>query len=298
MKKINNIRIWQIISAILLLIVLIGAFGFRGGTISEKSASTKIVEYLNSLTEGGISFVDSQDLGNLYKITVLYEGQNIPVYITKDGEYFIQEISPLISQPTQISQQQTQQVQQGQRVNVEESQIENYAYLGDKDAPVTIIEFTDFSCPFCQRHYLQTKPLIKENYIDKGLVKHIFADFVGVGTSTPHEAALCVRELNGDEAFWEMFGLILENQQEVRSNPSLLSGLAVQTGADETSFNECLNSGKYKTQVSQSTSFGQSLGITGTPGFLIGNSEQGYKLISGAQQYDVFQQAIEGVLAR
>lgn len=260
-------------------------------SVSEDSVFETVVNYLNSITGGGVSFVNSRDIGNLYEVTISYQGQQIPVYVTKDGEYFISEIIPMNQQVQTTSQ--TQQQTQTQRINLDDSEIEGYAYLGDENAPVTIIEFTDFSCPFCQRHYQQTKPEIKSNYIDTGLVKYVFVDFVSVGTSTPHEAALCVRELADDEAFWKMFGLILDNQQEMRTNPNMLAQLAVAAGVDVDEFNECLDSGKYQAQVSQSTAFGRSLGITGTPGFLIGNQENGYVLVSGAQSYNVFQQTIE-----
>ena len=283
------------IFGVLVIIGLIYMFFFfntntRNNSVSDDLVFESLVDYLNGMTGGGVTFVNSRDIGSLYEVTVSYQGQQIPVYVTKDGEYFISEIIPINQQ---VQPPQTQTPQQPQTVTIGDSQLQDYAYLGDENAPVTIIEFTDFSCPFCQRHYQQTKPEIKSNYIDTGLVRYVFVDFVSVGTSTPHEAALCVRELAGDEAFWKMFGLILDNQQEMRANPAKLTELAVQAGANQDAFEECLDSGKHQSQIEESTAFGRSLGITGTPGFLIGNQENSYTLVSGAQPYSVFEQTIE-----
>ena len=177
-------------------------------------------------------------------------------------------------------------------ITINEALIKDYPTLGDSNAPITILEFSDFLCSFCGRHHTQTLPLIKENYIDKGLVKYVLMDFVSVGNPSIHEAAKCVRELGGDEKFFEMVDLIYSDQQSVYSNTeATLTGFATQLGISESEFATCWNSGKYRSEVDQSTAYGRSLGIQGTPGFIVND-----ELISGAQPYSIFQQAIESKL--
>ncbi|MEM3405366.1 MAG: thioredoxin domain-containing protein [Candidatus Pacearchaeota archaeon] len=103
----NQINVWKVLTivfAILFLIAIIFAFkgNITGNVISEEKASEKLLNYLNSLTGGGVSYVSYEDLGNVYEITVKYQGQEIPVYITKDGKYIIQGISE-IQEPNTIT---------------------------------------------------------------------------------------------------------------------------------------------------------------------------------------------------
>lgn len=161
--------------------------------------------------------------------------------------------------------------------------------LGDKDAPVTIIEFSDYECPFCGRHFRETYPLIKKNYIDTGKVKLVYRDFplnfhpMAVPAAV---AANCVREKGSDSAYWKMHDRIFENQQSL-SNENLKKW-AQELGYDIAS---CFDSGKYKEEVQKDVADGSAAGVQGTPGFFI-NGQQ----ISGAQPYSVFQQAIDAAL--
>jgi hypothetical protein len=72
-----------------------GGFGISGNTINGDDAGTEVVAYLNSLTGGGVEYVDYQDLGNLYEITVSYQDQDVPIYVTKDGNYLAQGVVPI-----------------------------------------------------------------------------------------------------------------------------------------------------------------------------------------------------------
>ena len=256
--------------------------------ISEQEASEKVSTFLTELTGSEVNSLDVEDAGSLYQVTVNFQGQQIPVYITKDGERFIEQA---ISIDQGVPQQ-----PEPETADLDSSQIENEPYLGDEDAPVIIVEFSDYNCPFCGRHNDQTKPLIQENYIDEGLVRYVFMDFVGVGTPIPHEATQCVRELGNDDLYWEMSKAILDNQNQDVNSVDYLTTLATDIGIDQEDFVECMESNRYEEQIMASTSFGQSLGITGAPGFLIGNDEVGYTVVSGAQPYNVFENQIENLL--
>ena len=95
--------LWKVAVAVLAVLfiasLLTGGFGFKGGiagnAIKGDDAGTKVVEYLNGLTDGGVEYVSYKDLGNLYEVTVSYNEQDIPVYVTKDGEYFAQNAVPI-----------------------------------------------------------------------------------------------------------------------------------------------------------------------------------------------------------
>ncbi len=106
---------WKIIAVILgigviILLILMFRGGITGNVISESSASDKIVEYLNSRTGGGVAFVSVEDAGgSLYEVTVSYKGDEIPVYVTKDGKYFVQGAIPIAADATGGTDSETQQ---------------------------------------------------------------------------------------------------------------------------------------------------------------------------------------------
>ena len=157
---------------------------------------------------------------------------------------------------------------------------------GSNDAPVTMIEFSDYECFFCARYSLQTFPQIDENYIQTGKVKLIFRDYpLGFHqyAKKAAEASECADEQG---KYWEYHYLLFENH-EALDNESLKQ-YAVDLGLDATVFNECLDSGKMAQEVEKDLQDGVSYGITGTPTFFINEIK-----VVGAQPYEVFQQIIE-----
>ncbi|MDD5192136.1 MAG: hypothetical protein PHH54_00835 [Candidatus Nanoarchaeia archaeon] len=94
--------------AVIILLFMVFKGGITGNVIKADDAGTKIVEYLNGMTGGGVEFVSSEDLGSLYQITVSYQGQEIPVFTTKDGEYFLQGAVPINAQTADNSAANTQ----------------------------------------------------------------------------------------------------------------------------------------------------------------------------------------------
>ncbi len=168
--------------------------------------------------------------------------------------------------------------------------VDDDAVLGESDAPVTIIEFSDYECPFCGRHYRETYPLLKKNYIESGKVKLVFRDFplnFHPNAFPAAVAAECVRKQGGDVAYWKMHDAIFENQQAI--SPSQLTQLASGLGYN---IQQCLSSNTYKDEVEKDMADGSSAGVSGTPAFIINK-----KLISGACPYSTFEQAIGAELA-
>ena len=170
--------------------------------------------------------------------------------------------------------------------------IDDDPMLGNEDAPVTIIEFSDYECPFCGRFWSQTLPLIKSEYIDTGKVRFVYRDFpldsIHPFATPAAEAAECVRDEAGgsDAAYFEYHDKIFANQQ-------LLSTQNLKSWAQELGYNidSCLSSGKFKAEVQKDLADAQSAGGRGTPFFVINGIP-----ISGAQPFSVFQQAIESEL--
>ena len=164
---------------------------------------------------------------------------------------------------------------------------------GAEDAPVTIIEFADFRCGFCLRHFVQTLPILKEEYIAAGKVRYIFRNFpiLGVQSRWAALAAECAHEQG---RFWEyhdkLFALTQQGQEFVRSR---LKSVAAELGLDSAQFDSCLDSSKYLDEVQEDFTLGQNEGVTGTPAFLI-NGE----LLIGAQPIERFRELVEQALAK
>ena len=161
---------------------------------------------------------------------------------------------------------------------------------GDPDAPITIVEFSDFECGYCQRFYQNTLPTIQEKYIDTGLVKLVYRDLplsFHPSAMNAAQAAECVG-LEGDEAYFEMHDLLFDNLSAWAGAADVngtLTSLASQIGYDIAS---CLENGDTLDEVNLDRSAGQSYGLSGTPSFFI----NGRKVV-GAHPFDVFEAIIE-----
>jgi protein-disulfide isomerase len=168
---------------------------------------------------------------------------------------------------------------------------------GNLDAPVTIVEYSDYQCPFCLRNFQETLPEL-ESYIDAGQVRYVFKDFpihsIHPQAQKAHESARCARELDGEDAFWEMHDLLFASQNDwagAGNHVEVFKGLASEAGLDRQRFDECLDSGRYADAVNAELAEGQRLGVTGTPAFFINGQR-----VSGAQPFAVFQQIIVTLL--
>ncbi len=180
--------------------------------------------------------------------------------------------------------------------------------LGDANAPVTIIEFSDYQCPFCRKFWTETLPQIKKEYIDTGKVKLVYRDFpLGFhpNAGPAAEAAECVREAGGsDEDYFRMHDKIFQEQNILDGGDPDRGPVAstifegwdtevLKEWAEEIGYNidECMDSGKYSDEVQKDLSDGSAAGVQGTPGFFING-----RSLSGAQPYSIFRQMIEAEL--
>ena len=166
-------------------------------------------------------------------------------------------------------------------------------FMGDPDAPVTIIEFADFQCPYCGRFFAETKPQIDEQYMQSGEVRFAYFNFAFLGPESnwAAEAAECASDQN---KFWEYHDKLYASQageNQGAFNKDNLKKFAEELGLDTSTFDECLDSGKYTQLVQDESSLASSIGVRSTPTFLING-----QAVVGAQPYEIFQQTIDSLL--
>ena len=179
---------------------------------------------------------------------------------------------------------------QPQKLTIDE---DDDPFIGDKNAPVTIVSFEDYQCPFCSRAFKQTFPLLKSEYIDTGKVKFVYRDFpldsIHPFATPAAEAAECVRDAAGgsNEVYFEYHDKIFAGQGSL--NEASFKQWAQELGYD---IDSCLSSGTFKAEVKKDLADAQAAGGRGTPYFVING-----KPLSGAQPFEAFKQVIDAELA-
>lgn len=168
--------------------------------------------------------------------------------------------------------------------------------LGSDSAPITIIEFGDYQCEQCYKWYHNTKDSIVQNYIETGKANLIFVDLAILGRDSPKAAAAtyCAEEQG---KYWEYHDLLYNFQEGVDSgwaNSERLKAFAYDLKLDTELFDSCVDSGKFAKRVQFNTNEAKKQGATGTPTFIIVNSE-GQQKIGGAQPYSVFQKVLDSM---
>ena len=171
--------------------------------------------------------------------------------------------------------------------------------LGRADAPVTIVEFSDYQCPFCQRFVATTLPILKKEYVDTGKVRYVFRDYpldhLHPQARKAAEAAHCAGEQG---KFWEMHDVLFRNQRVLATTQ--LAEHAKVAGIGGKKFDECLLSGRYAVRVAQGVADGSAIGVQGTPTFVVGKTTAGDfvqgSAIRGAQPLETFRRVIDQTL--
>ncbi len=181
-----------------------------------------------------------------------------------------------------------------QKVDVKEGHL---PILGNKDAKVTIVEFSDFQCPFCKRFVDDTFQQLKTTYIDTGKANLVYRHFpltsIHPNAQKAAEASECANEQG---KFWEFHDTLFKNQDtwapkaaaDVATDFTTYAG---ELGLNTDQFSTCVSSGKYTKAVSDDTAEGTTAGVTGTPAFFI----NGYLLV-GAQPFSEFKAKIDPML--
>ena len=167
--------------------------------------------------------------------------------------------------------------------------------LGNPAAKVVLIEYGDFQCPFCGRFFKTAESQIIENYVKSGKAAFVWRDFAFLGEESFRvaSAARCAGEQG---KFWEYHDYLFNNQRgenEGAFADGNLKRFAKELKLDETKFNSCLDSGKFRKQVEATSDAGRSVGVDGTPATFING-----QLVSGAQPFAVFQKIIDEELKK
>jgi len=177
-------------------------------------------------------------------------------------------------------------VQQEQVVQRVQVSLDDDSVKGDSNAPVTIVEFSDYECPYCERFYSQTLKLIEEKYIDTGKVKFVYRDFPLSSHQNAQKAAEAA-ECSGDQGmYYEMHDKLFE--MGVSGGVDSYKQYASQIGLNTNEFNDCLDSGRNYDEVQKDLRDGSAAGVRGTPAFFINGI-----FLSGAQPFGAFEQLIE-----
>jgi len=169
-----------------------------------------------------------------------------------------------------------------------------YPVLGNSNATVTIIEFADYQCPFCEKFFTDVQPNIINDYVNTGKAKFAFRDypFLGDESTWAAEASACA---NDQGKYWVFHDYLYNHQGEERSgafDKDKLEGFAATLGLNTDQFNSCLETDKYAKQVAADMAVGQKAGVQGTPSVFVNG-----QIIVGAQPYSNFKTAIDQALA-
>ncbi len=169
---------------------------------------------------------------------------------------------------------------------------------GNKDAQITLVEYSDYECPFCKRFHPTMQQVMKE-YGNK--VKWVYRDFplsFHQNAQKEAEGGRCINELGGNEAFWKYTDAIFERTTSNGTGFALdkLGPLAAEVGVDQVKFQSCLDSGKYAKKVQDQETQGTAEGVTGTPGTIIIDAKGNTQLIPGAVPYEQVKPMIDAAL--
>jgi len=173
-------------------------------------------------------------------------------------------------------------------------------YLGDPNAPITLVEFGDYQCFFCNKFFHDTEQKLLENYVDTGKVKIIFKDFtiIGPDSRTAAHAAHCADD---QDLFWEYHDTLYNNwtgENNGWASSENLFRMAQDVGLDIDEFTDCMLNEIHTQIISASNADARTLGLTGTPGFFVISPNNQVTKIPGAQPFEVFQKIFDSELEK
>ena len=162
--------------------------------------------------------------------------------------------------------------------------------LGAVDAPVTIVEYSDYQCPHCANFAKNTMPEVVKNYVAAGKVRYVHKDMAILGEQSQWaaQAANCAADQGH---FWEYHELLFQNQGDENKGTfsrDNLKQFATDLGLDATAFNQCLDQNKYSQRVVDETAEGKQRGVEGTPSFFVGD-----ELVVGNMPFSQMKEIIE-----
>jgi protein-disulfide isomerase len=257
--------------------------------VSEAPASKKLSKISLSNV---FNFLKKLNTNQLLVLLLILAAFLIGVLVTK-VQYLEkgQGTNPLPSAqvPTDPAQ---QGLQPGQKVDVSVGKL---PILGKDNAKVTVIEFADFQCPFCEKWFTESASNLIKEYVNTGKVKFAYRHFAFLGEESnwAAEASNCA---NDQGKFWEYHDYLFKNQQGENQGAftkAKLKGFAANLSLNTSAFNSCLDDGKYTKAVADDTAAGQTAGVTGTPTIFVNG-----QAIVGAQPYTALKTLIDQELSK
>jgi len=252
------------------------------GTISSNQALSLAEDQVNSIVSSQGLIATSTNISfenGIYKVLMdISQGgmsKSADVYLTRNGKLMIvgtvYETDSLQEGPSRTE------------FDLDGSELS----IGNPNAPVTIIEFSDLQCPFCKKFYDSTLKDLKTNYIDTGKVYFVYKHFplsFHPSAQIAGEATECANE----QGVWYEYHEEIYNSQNGDFGVSELKQWAIGIVSDTSAFNECLDSRKYSNKVNADMIEGQAVGVSGTPASFVNGI-----LVSGAQPYATFKNIID-----
>jgi protein-disulfide isomerase len=184
--------------------------------------------------------------------------------------------------------------------------------MGDPNAPIHIVEFADYQCPFCERFFTDTETQLEQTYVDTGKVYFTYRSAgnwvsgnIGQGKTESEDSAMAAYCAADQNLFWEMHDMLYSNvvgEDAGSFTDRRLAAIAEKVnGLDMTQFNDCYSSNKHKDLVDLDFKEAVQAGVQGTPTFILTYTDASGQLVTdkidGAQPFSVFQEKIEAALA-
>lgn len=284
---------WKWSTFLLLAVMIIGVY-FYGlpnfGSQSKIEVSERTIAFVNDNLLAGFATADLQSVeeeGDLYKMNLNLisnlsdEVQNATLYVTKDG-------TMLFPSAIDISEYTYESVVEEENTQTVQVEASNDPIIGNQDAPLTIVEYSDFQCPFCGQAYWTIK-LVLEEYSDE--VNLVYKNFPIPSHDYAQKAAEAGECANSQGKFGVYHDKLFENQDALTVKD--LKQYAADLGLDTEAFNTCLDSDSMAKEVALDKSEGIDLGVSGTPTFYIGEQK-----FEGNGKFSDFQTIIEEELAK
>ena len=270
--------------------------GTVAAALNEDEVKKNAEEFINkNLLQPGINakVENVTRNGGLFELQVMLSSgagsQRVKSYVSGDGSLLFPNAINMTETLTELSETTPPQAQT--QVDMK-ALIDDDPFAGSIDAKVVIVEFSDFQCPFCAKA-APTVTLLKETYGDK--ILFVYRDFpissIHPEAGKAAESAQCAFE---QDRFWEYHDLLFEKQQEWAGlGTPKFKEYAAGIGLNASKFNDCLDSGRYGSEVEADLQEGTHFGVTGTPTFFIND-----KIVVGAQPFSVFQGIIDEGLSK
>jgi protein-disulfide isomerase len=179
--------------------------------------------------------------------------------------------------------------------------LDNAIIKGNLSASLTLVDLSDFQCPYCLRYFTDTYPQIMENYVNAGKIKYDFMHFPLQIHLNAKPAAIAAQCANDQNKFWMFHDKLYSTQSDWKSVSqsdavNIFKKYASELGLEPSIYNSCIDSKKYDNKINQEIQTNSKFVSWGTPTFYIGNDKVGYTQINGPQPYSSFQQLIGQLL--